>query len=83
MVKFPKILPEKAHEMSKFLEEDCTKTFVPPMRLEYKNLFCIYLLENKKRYAGRVWSPNIRRAAHDGYQGPVCETSEKGVFWFL
>jgi len=59
MVKFPCMSPEQAHELSKFLEEECTKTFVPPMRLEYENLFSVYLLENKKRYAGKVWSPNI------------------------
>lgn len=58
MVKFPGLTPPAAYEMSKFLEEECTKVFVSPMRLEFECLFVVYLLENKKRYAGRVWSPD-------------------------
>lgn len=57
MVKFPGLSPEEAYEMSNYLEDECTKIFVSPMRLEFENLFIVYLLENKKRYAGRVWSP--------------------------
>lgn len=56
MVKFPDLAPADAHRLAVFLEEECTKTFVPPLRLEFENLFATYLLENKKRYAGRVWS---------------------------
>ena len=58
MVKFPGLTPSQAYEMSKYLEEECTKVFVSPMRLEFECLFVVYLLENKKRYAGRVWSPD-------------------------
>lgn len=58
MVKFGGISPEKANDLALFIEEQCTAAFVPPMRLEFENLFSTYLLENKKRYAGKVWSTN-------------------------
>lgn len=57
MVKFPGSSPAEADRLARFVEKECTDSFVPPMRLEYENLFVTYLLENKKRYAGRVWSP--------------------------
>lgn len=56
MVKFPGSSPEEADRLARFVETQCTEAFVNPMRLEYENLFVTYLLENKKRYAGRVWS---------------------------
>lgn len=58
MVKFPDISPSNANELATFIEKECTQTFVKPLRLEFENLFVTYLLENKKRYAGRVWSTN-------------------------
>jgi DNA polymerase elongation subunit (family B) len=58
MVKFPGSSPAEADVLARFVEKECTKAFVAPMRLEYENLFVTYLLENKKRYAGRVWSPS-------------------------
>lgn len=58
MVKFPGCAPEKADEWAKFIEQECTQAFVPPMRLEYENLFVTYLLENKKKYCARVWNPD-------------------------
>lgn len=70
MVKFPGSPPEEADRLAKFVETECTKAFVAPMRLEYENLFVTYLLENKKRYAGRVWSP---------VAGTVGETVIKGL----
>jgi hypothetical protein len=58
MLKFPEISPETANQLATFIEKECTQAFVPPMRLEFENLFSTYLLENKKRYAGRVWPTN-------------------------
>lgn len=58
MIKFPEISTETANELATFIEKECTQAFVPPMRLEFENLFSTYLLENKKRYAGRVWPTN-------------------------
>lgn len=58
MVKFPKISTEKANDLALFIEKECTAAFVPPMRLEFENMFSTYLLEQKKRYAGRVWPTN-------------------------
>ena len=56
MVKFPDLTPPEANELATFIERECTQTFTKPLRLEFENLFVTYLLENKKRYAGRVWS---------------------------
>lgn len=70
MVKFPGCRPEEAHALAKVVEAECTAAFVKPMRLEYENLFVTYLLENKKRYAGRVWSPSSS-PGDGGYQTVV------------
>ena len=58
MVKFPGVTPTEAHDLATFVEKECTQTFTKPLRLEFENLFVTYVLENKKRYAGRVWSPS-------------------------
>ena len=58
MIKFPGISVEKANDIALFIEKECTAAFVPPMRLEFENMFSTYLLENKKRYAGLIWPTN-------------------------
>ena len=57
MVKFPGLNADEATKLAHCIETSCTEAFPRPMRLEFENLFCTYLLENKKRYAGRIHGP--------------------------
>jgi DNA polymerase elongation subunit (family B) len=58
MVKFPSLGPDAATALARRIETECTQAFPPPMRLEFENMFSTYLLENKKRYAGRIHGPS-------------------------
>ncbi len=48
-----------------------TKFFTEPIRLEFEKVYCPYLLMNKKRYAGLLWT---RPDKHDRIDAKGIET---------
>lgn len=43
-------------KLGKEAAEYVTKFFVAPIKLEFEKVYCPYLLMNKKRYAGLLWT---------------------------
>jgi len=56
MIKFNVTTVEKAFELGKEAAKLVTESFPPPVRLEFEKVFFPYLLINKKRYAGLLWT---------------------------
>lgn len=56
MVKFGVKTVEEAMELGKQAAEKISKTFLPPIKLEFEKVYFPYLLMNKKRYAGVYWT---------------------------
>ena len=56
MVKFGVSRIEDAMKLGKEAADFVTKFFVAPIKLEFEKVYCPYLLMNKKRYAGLLWT---------------------------
>ena len=56
MVKFGVSRIEVAMNLGKEAADFVTKFFVAPIKLEFEKVYCPYLLMNKKRYAGLLWT---------------------------
>jgi DNA polymerase delta subunit 1 len=56
MVKFGVPTIEEAMRLGKEAADFVTKYFVQPIKLEFEKVYCPYLLMNKKRYAGLLWT---------------------------
>ena len=56
MVKFGVASIEEAMKLGKEAAEYVTQYFVQPIKLEFEKVYCPYLLMNKKRYAGLLWT---------------------------
>lgn len=56
MVKFGVESISEAMILGKKMAEHVTKQFQKPIRLEFEKVYCPYLLMNKKRYAGLLWT---------------------------
>jgi DNA polymerase delta subunit 1 len=59
MIKFGVPTVEAAMPLAQQASEEVSKIFPPPIRLEFEKVYYPYLLMNKKRYAGLLWTnPN-------------------------
>ena len=59
MVKFGTSSIENAMELGKEAADYISKHFLAPIKLEFEKVYQPYLLMNKKRYAGLLWTnPN-------------------------
>ena len=47
---------ERAMELGREAAAAVSKTFPPPVKLEFEKVYFPYLLMNKKRYAGLLWT---------------------------
>lgn len=56
MVKFGVPTIEEAMKLGKEAADYVTQYFVQPIKLEFEKVYCPYLLMNKKRYAGLLWT---------------------------
>ena len=56
MVKFGVKTLQEAMELGKQASEIITKYFKKPIKLEFEKVYYPYLLMNKKRYAGLIWT---------------------------
>ena len=56
MVKFGVPTIEEAMKLGKEAAAFVTQYFVQPIKLEFEKVYCPYLLMNKKRYAGLLWT---------------------------
>lgn len=56
MVKFGVPTVSEAMPLAEKAAEEVTKIFPPPIKLEFEKVYCPYLLMNKKRYAGLLWT---------------------------
>ena len=56
MVKFGVQTVEEAMPLAEKAADEVTKIFPPPIKLEFEKVYCPYLLMNKKRYAGLLWT---------------------------
>eukprot|EP01059_Diplonema_ambulator_P013694 TRINITY_DN24265_c0_g1_i1.p1 TRINITY_DN24265_c0_g1~~TRINITY_DN24265_c0_g1_i1.p1 ORF type:complete len:1057 (+),score=330.98 TRINITY_DN24265_c0_g1_i1:220-3171(+) len=57
MVSFgSKVSLERSMELGKQAADEVTKLFPPPVKLEFEKCYFPYLLMNKKRYAGLLWT---------------------------
>jgi DNA polymerase delta subunit 1 len=56
MVKFGVATIDEAMKLGKEAAEYVTQYFVQPIKLEFEKVYCPYLLMNKKRYAGLLWT---------------------------
>ena len=56
MVKFGVPTIEEAMKLGKDAADYVTQYFVQPIKLEFEKVYCPYLLMNKKRYAGLLWT---------------------------
>ncbi|CEL92970.1 unnamed protein product [Vitrella brassicaformis CCMP3155] len=56
MVNFGEISVEEAMKYGLEASQEISKTFPPPIRLEFEKVYCPFLLMNKKRYAGLIWT---------------------------
>ncbi len=56
MVKFGVATIDEAMKLGKEAAEFVTQYFVQPIKLEFEKVYCPYLLMNKKRYAGLLWT---------------------------
>ena len=56
MVKFGVPTIEEAMKLGKEAADYVTQYFTQPIKLEFEKVYCPYLLMNKKRYAGLLWT---------------------------
>ena len=56
MVKFGTDKIEEAMELGKEAAAFVSQHFIDPIKLEFEKVYCPYLLMNKKRYAGLLWT---------------------------
>ena len=56
MVKFGTDKIEEAMELGKEAAAHVSQHFIAPIKLEFEKVYCPYLLMNKKRYAGLLWT---------------------------
>jgi DNA polymerase delta subunit 1 len=56
MVKFGVPTIEEAMKLGREAADYVTQYFVTPIKLEFEKVYCPYLLMNKKRYAGLLWT---------------------------
>lgn len=56
MVKFGVPTVEEAMPLAERAADEVTKIFPTPIKLEFEKVYCPYLLMNKKRYAGLLWT---------------------------
>lgn len=56
MVKFGTTQIDKAMELGKEAAQRISKEFLTPIKLEFEKVYCPYLLLNKKRYAGLLYT---------------------------
>jgi len=56
MVKFGNPMGPRVFELSEEAAEKCSKLFPHPILLEFEKVYYPYLLMNKKRYAGLLWT---------------------------
>jgi DNA polymerase delta subunit 1 len=56
MVKFGVPTIEEAMKLGKEAADFVTQYFTQPIKLEFEKVYCPYLLMNKKRYAGLLWT---------------------------
>mmetsp|Transcript_23152 Transcript_23152/g.17563 ORF Transcript_23152/g.17563 Transcript_23152/m.17563 type:complete len:146 (+) Transcript_23152:1254-1691(+) len=56
MVKFGVETIEEAMALGKEAAAYVSTFFTPPIKLEFEKVYCPYLLMNKKRYAGLLWT---------------------------
>ncbi|KAL1529097.1 hypothetical protein AB1Y20_000057 [Prymnesium parvum] len=56
MIKFGTESLAKAMELGQEAADEVTKSFISPIKLEFEKCYHPYLLMNKKRYAGLLWT---------------------------
>lgn len=56
MVNFGDITVEEAMNLGKKGAEMISNIFISPIKLEFEKVYYPYLLLNKKRYAGKLWT---------------------------
>ena len=56
MVNFGTDKIEEAMELGKEAAAYVSQHFIAPIKLEFEKVYCPYLLMNKKRYAGLLWT---------------------------
>ena len=56
MVKFGTDKIEEAMKLGKEAAAHVSQHFIAPIKLEFEKVYCPYLLMNKKRYAGLLWT---------------------------
>ena len=56
MVKFGVPTIAEAMKLGKEAADHVTQYFTAPIKLEFEKVYCPYLLMNKKRYAGLLWT---------------------------
>ena len=56
MIKFGVKTIEDTMKLGKEAAEYVTSFFEDPIKLEFEKIYCPYLLMNKKRYAGLLWT---------------------------
>jgi DNA polymerase delta subunit 1 len=56
MVKFGSANIEEAMRLGKEAANFVSGHFIEPIKLEFEKVYCPYLLMNKKRYAGLLWT---------------------------
>ncbi|CRG97181.1 DNA polymerase delta catalytic subunit, putative [Plasmodium gallinaceum] len=65
MVKFGTNNIEEAMRLGKDAAERISKEFLPPIKLEFEKVYCPYLLLNKKRYAGLLYTNPLKHDKMD------------------
>jgi DNA polymerase delta subunit 1 len=59
MIKFGVNTVQEAMKLGKEAALEITKCFKAPIKLEFEKVYCPYILFNRKRYAGLLWTnPN-------------------------
>jgi DNA polymerase delta subunit 1 len=56
MVKFGYATVEESMPLAKIAAEEVSAIFPKPIKLEFEKVYFPYLLMNKKRYAGLLWT---------------------------
>ena len=71
MIKFGTKTIEETFELGKQASEYVSSFFPKPIKLEFEKVYCPYLLMNKKRYAGLLWTNEDN---HSGIDAKGIET---------
>ena len=72
MIKFGLDDIEESMKLGRKAAEMVSKTFISPIRLEFEKVYYPYLLMNKKRYAGMLWTNPEKWAYMDAKGIEVC-----------